>query len=49
MGQNFEKIVKERGLGGVSAWSLGEDTYDRKLLADIQKGAREMSATVAGC
>ncbi|PGH11150.1 hypothetical protein AJ80_07252 [Polytolypa hystricis UAMH7299] len=36
--QKFEKIVTPLQLGGVMAWSLGEDTFDWSHLKAIQKG-----------
>lgn len=38
----FNQIVKGRGLRGVFAWSLGEDTYDGRLMAALDKGIKEM-------
>lgn len=40
--RKFNDIVKARGLGGVAAWSLGEDSYDFSLLKAIQAGVRAM-------
>jgi len=42
VGDKFAQIVKERNLGGVYAWSLGEDTNDGRLMAAMQKGVRGM-------
>ncbi|KAI1497611.1 glycoside hydrolase family 18 protein [Biscogniauxia marginata] len=36
--QKFEEIVKARGLGGVMAWSLGEDSADLTYLKALQTG-----------
>ncbi len=36
--KKFELIVKAKGLGGVMAWSLGEDGYDWSHLLALQKG-----------
>ncbi|KAI2775885.1 glycoside hydrolase superfamily, partial [Daldinia loculata] len=36
--QKFEQIVKARGLGGVMAWSLGEDSADWTYVKAIQAG-----------
>ncbi|KAK1994323.1 family 18 glycosyl hydrolase [Colletotrichum falcatum] len=38
--RKFNDIVKTRGIGGVSAWSLGEDSYDFALLKAIQSGVK---------
>ncbi|CAG8974524.1 hypothetical protein HYALB_00005794 [Hymenoscyphus albidus] len=40
--QKFETIIKARGLGGVMAWSGGEDSHDWSHLAAIQKGAASL-------
>ncbi|KAF4628858.1 hypothetical protein G7Y89_g9298 [Cudoniella acicularis] len=45
--QKFTKIVKARGLGGVMAWSAGEDSHDWSHILALQRGmASNMSA---GC
>ncbi|KAI5864861.1 glycoside hydrolase family 18 protein [Durotheca rogersii] len=36
--QKFETIVKARGLGGVMAWSLGEDSSDWTYVKALQAG-----------
>ncbi|KAL7620445.1 hypothetical protein AAE478_009440 [Parahypoxylon ruwenzoriense] len=36
--QKFEQIVKARGLGGVMAWSLGEDSSDWTYIKALQAG-----------
>ncbi|KAI1247520.1 hypothetical protein MGN70_011410 [Eutypa lata] len=36
--QKFEQIVKPRNLGGVMAWSLGEDSSDFQYIQALQKG-----------
>ncbi|OLN96134.1 Chitinase 1-like protein 1 [Colletotrichum chlorophyti] len=38
--RKFNDIVKARGIGGVAAWSLGEDSYDFGLLKAIQAGVK---------
>lgn len=38
--EKFEKIVKAKKLGGVMAWSLGEDTYDNSHLLAVQEGVK---------
>ncbi|KAK2025068.1 family 18 glycosyl hydrolase [Colletotrichum zoysiae] len=40
VGRKFNDIVKTRGVGGVSVWSLGEDSYDFALLKAIQTGVK---------
>ena len=42
--QKFEKIVNAKGLGGVMAWSFGEDTADWALLKAMQDGVKTMSS-----
>ncbi|KAF6836914.1 Chitinase 1-like protein 1 [Colletotrichum musicola] len=41
--RKFDEIVKARGIGGVAAWSLGEDSYDFGLLKAIQAGVRALA------
>lgn len=36
--RKFKDIVAEKKLGGVMAWSLGEDTYKFAHLEAMQKG-----------
>lgn len=36
--RKFKEIVAEKKLGGVMAWSLGEDTYKFEHLQAMQKG-----------
>lgn len=36
--RKFKDIVEPKKLGGVMAWSLGEDTYDWSHLEAMQKG-----------
>lgn len=38
--RKFEEIVRARGLGGVMAWSAGEDSYDWSHILAMQKGAK---------
>ncbi|KAH6663466.1 putative class V chitinase [Halenospora varia] len=40
--EKFEKIVKTKGLGGVMAWSAGEDSYDWSHMLALQKGVAAM-------
>ncbi|KAL2891413.1 Endochitinase 1 [Ceratocystis lukuohia] len=40
--RKFTEIIAARGLGGIMAWSLAEDSYDWRLLAAMQKGVRTM-------
>ncbi|CZR54955.1 probable class V chitinase [Phialocephala subalpina] len=42
--QKFTDIVKAKGLGGVFAWSAGEDSYDWSRILAMQKGVEEMSS-----
>lgn len=39
--QKFTDIVKTKGLGGVFAWSAGEDSYDWSRILAMQKGVKE--------
>lgn len=41
--QKFTKIVAAKGLGGVMAWSLAEDSYDWSLLEAMQAGVEALS------
>lgn len=36
--RKFKEIVDQEKLGGVMAWSLGEDTLDFKLVKAMQEG-----------
>ncbi|CAG7954639.1 unnamed protein product [Penicillium salamii] len=38
--RKFKEIVAEKKLGGVMAWSLGEDTYQFEHLGAMQKGLK---------
>lgn len=40
--RKFTEIVEQRGLGGVFAWSAGEDSYDWSHLAALQTGAKKL-------
>ncbi|KAL2812439.1 glycoside hydrolase superfamily [Aspergillus cavernicola] len=42
--RKFRDIVDTARLGGVMAWSLGEDTYNFEHLRAMQKGVRQRSA-----
>lgn len=39
--RKFQDIVEKKGLGGVMAWSLGEDTYEFAHLNAMQNGIKE--------
>lgn len=41
--EKFTKIVSEKGLGGVMAWSLAEDSYDWSHLKAMQDGVKSLS------
>ncbi|KAK7749568.1 hypothetical protein SLS53_000144 [Cytospora paraplurivora] len=41
--QKFTEVVAAKGLGGVMAWSLGEDSYDWSLLKAMQAGVEALS------
>jgi GH18 family chitinase len=41
--QKFRDIVAARGLGGVAAWSLAEDSHDFALIKAIQSGVNNLS------
>ena len=41
--RKFKEIVAEKKLGGVMAWSLGEDTYKFEHLEAMQKGIKSQS------
>ncbi|KAL2867039.1 glycoside hydrolase superfamily [Aspergillus lucknowensis] len=41
--RKFKDIVDAQGLGGVMAWSLGEDTYDFSELKAMQEGVAQRS------
>ncbi|KAJ5124162.1 uncharacterized protein N7515_007987 [Penicillium bovifimosum] len=41
--RKFKEIVAEKKLGGVMAWSLGEDTYKFEHLQAMQKGLKSHS------
>lgn len=47
MAQKFTDIVDARGLGGVMAWSLAEDSYDWSHLLAIQKGVAALKASTS--
>ncbi|TQS33844.1 hypothetical protein Golomagni_05797 [Golovinomyces magnicellulatus] len=38
--RKFKEIVLARGLGGVVAWSLGQDSYDYSHILALQKGSK---------
>ncbi|KAI1171266.1 glycoside hydrolase family 18 protein [Nemania sp. FL0916] len=42
IGKKFETIVKAKGLGGVMAWSLGEDSADYTYIKAIQAGLKTL-------
>lgn len=41
--RKFKEIVAEKKLGGIMAWSLGEDTYNFAHLEAMQKGLKSQS------
>ncbi|KAL4805588.1 glycoside hydrolase superfamily [Aspergillus unguis] len=41
IGRKFKEIVDAEKLGGVMAWSLGEDTYDWRHLKAMQEGVEQ--------
>lgn len=46
--EKFEKIVQAKGLGGVYAWSLGEDSYKWEHIAALREGMAAMGVTSNG-
>ena len=48
MTRKFDEIVKRLRLGGVSAWSLGEDSHDYALIKAIQLGVRGLKKDADG-
>lgn len=45
--QKFQDIIVAKGLGGVMAWSLAEDSYDWSLLKALQTGVESLKATAS--
>ncbi|CAD6501518.1 BgTH12-01774 [Blumeria graminis f. sp. triticale] len=43
--RKFNDIVKPRNLGGVMAWSLGQDSFDFSHILALQKGVAEMKTS----
>ncbi|KAK8049266.1 glycosyl hydrolase family 18 [Apiospora phragmitis] len=43
MQRKFKEIVAARGLGGIFAWSLGEDSYDWSHLKAMREGVEGLS------
>jgi chitinase len=43
--RKFEEIVKARGLGGVMAWSAGEDGEDWSHVLALQKGVEGLGGS----
>ncbi|KAJ5265042.1 hypothetical protein N7505_007835 [Penicillium chrysogenum] len=43
--RKFKEIVVEKKLGGVMAWSLGEDSYNFEHLEAMQKGLRSQNSS----
>ncbi|RKF77084.1 Acidic mammalian chitinase [Golovinomyces cichoracearum] len=41
--RKFKEIVLARGLGGVMAWSLGQDSYDYSHILALKKGSKKLS------
>ncbi|KAK2796921.1 hypothetical protein FQN50_009380 [Emmonsiellopsis sp. PD_5] len=46
MAKKFEKIVAEQKLGGVMAWSLGQDSFDWSHLRAMQAGVKKYNASL---
>ncbi|KAI1393386.1 carbohydrate-binding module family 18 protein [Hypoxylon trugodes] len=46
MQRKFREIIAPLGLGGVMAWSLGEDSADWSHVETVNKNVKEMSAVV---
>lgn len=46
--RKFEEIVKSRGLGGVFAWSLAQDSHDWSHLKAMQEGVQGMQGMSQG-
>lgn len=44
--RKFKEIVESKKLGGVMAWSLGEDTYQFAHLDAMQTGIKSASTQV---
>ena len=44
--KKFEQIVKAKGLGGVMAWSAGEDSHDWSHILALQAGVKAMSTAL---
>jgi chitinase len=42
--RKFDEIVSAKGLGGVMAWSLGEDSYDWSHIKAISKGVKQTAS-----
>ncbi|KAH8678295.1 putative glycosyl hydrolase, family 18 [Xylariales sp. PMI_506] len=42
--RKFEEIVAAKGLGGVMAWSFGEDSYDYSHIQAMSDGVQQQSA-----
>lgn len=47
--RKFDEIVKAKGLGGVMAWSFGEDSHDYSHLLAIQAGVAASRASANTC
>ncbi|EKD16502.1 extracellular chitinase [Drepanopeziza brunnea f. sp. 'multigermtubi' MB_m1] len=43
--RKFEQIIKARGLAGVMAWSLTQDSYDWSRILALQAGMKSLTAT----
>ncbi|KAK2778020.1 Chitinase-3-like protein 2 [Onygenales sp. PD_12] len=46
MAKKFEKIVSGHKLGGVMAWSLGQDSFDWRHLRAMQEGVKKYNASL---
>ncbi|KAL2891406.1 Endochitinase 1 [Ceratocystis lukuohia] len=42
--RKFTEIIAARRLGGIMAWSVGEDSYDWRLVRAMQKGVENMNS-----
>jgi chitinase len=40
--RKFDEIVKVKGLGGVMAWSLAQDSHDWRLFKAMQAGVKDL-------
>lgn len=47
--RKFTEIVAELGLGGVFAWSLGQDSYDWEHIVAIRDGVKGLEGNATTC